>query len=121
MDNNKDLSRTDRAPAVADAREVAPPVDIYESADEIWVVADLPGVQSDSINIHLDPPELRLEARPLPLNGNGQGSIVYSRAFRLNEAIDPNGIVAQLQNGVLHLHLKKSEAAKPRRIAVKAT
>ena len=42
MDNNKDLSRTDRTPAVADAREVAPPVDIYENADEIWVVADLP-------------------------------------------------------------------------------
>jgi HSP20 family molecular chaperone IbpA len=106
---------------VRQEREVLPPVDVYENSDEILVLADVPGADAESIQVNLDPPELRFEARPKPLNGNGESSFVYTRAFRVNEQIDANGISAELKNGVLYIRLRKAEAVKPRKIVVKAS
>jgi len=106
---------------VREERELAPPVDVYENADEILVLADVPGADTDSIQVHLDPPELRFEARPKPLNGNGEAPYVYARTFRVNENVDPDGISAELKHGVLYIRLKKAEAVKPRKIPVKAS
>ena len=44
----------------------------------------------------------------------------YLRRFTLGEAIDREQIKAQLQNGVLTLHLPKAERARSRRISVQA-
>ena len=107
--------------SVREERELAPPVDVYENADEILVLADVPGADAESIQVHLDPPELRFEARPKQLNGNGEAGFVYTRAFRVNENIDPERISANLEHGVLHIHLKTAEAVKPRKIPVKAS
>jgi HSP20 family molecular chaperone IbpA len=100
-------------------REVAPPVDIFENEQELLLVADLPGVEPDGLNISLDPPELHIEARQsAPPNGPG---VVFGRSFRVDDRIDPNGISAELVQGVLRVHLKKSEALRPRRIAVRTS
>ncbi|MGB8332296.1 MAG: Hsp20/alpha crystallin family protein [Polyangiales bacterium] len=107
-------------PDDAQAITVMPLVDIYESNDEILVLADFPGVPEDALTVHMDrsglliegtQPEPPLEARSRPLR--------FSRAFRIPNTVDPSRVSAELSDGVLRVHLAKSEAAKPRRIEVR--
>ena len=98
------------------ARQVPLPVDIYESADELLLLADLPGVEPDGLSVSFEAPELRIEGR----RGTGDTASVYSRTFRVSEQIDPAGISAVLNAGVLKLRLAKSAHTKPRKIEVRA-
>lgn len=103
--------------ATRELPELAPPVDIHENQDELLLVVDLPGVIPDGVKVDYDAPELRIRGqREEGLNGGA----TYFRAFRVDERIDPNGIEAELRNGVLYIHLKKSADLKPRRVEVKA-
>ena len=100
------------------SREVTPRVDVYENADELLMLADMPGAQADSVQVRLEGGQLTLEAeRALTKDA----SIRYLRMFRVPAMADPNGISAELKSGVLHVHLKKSEAAKPRSIPIRAS
>ncbi|MCS6912450.1 MAG: Hsp20/alpha crystallin family protein [Myxococcales bacterium] len=110
----------------AERPAVAPPCDIYENADEILVVADVPGAVPETIEINLDKNELSITARrELPAV---EGSLLaaehrdrdFRRRFAVPGGIDANRITADLRDGVLTLHLPKSEALKPRQIAVRA-
>jgi HSP20 family molecular chaperone IbpA len=102
-------------------------VDILETADELTVFVDMPGVKNDGVDVNLGNGQLtiqgRVEARrpegltPL-LTEYGVGD--YHRVFQVSEKIDSAGITAELTNGVLTLHLPKGEAIKPRRIALVA-
>jgi HSP20 family protein len=109
---------------VGDRPVLAPPVDIFENADEYRVVADLPGVRQEDIDIDLERGELVLfakrevvrEGEALAL-GRAEGD--FRRVFRIPEDLDRNKIEASFDNGVLQIRLPKSERAKPRRISVK--
>lgn len=98
-------------------RELGFAVDIFENDHELLLRADLPGVQGDQIGIHLDLPEFRIEASS---ESDGQ-PVVYRRAFRVDERIDPDGVKAEYRDGVLDVHLAKSAAFRPRRIEVKTS
>lgn len=116
-DNKQDpKSKASEVPATR-AREVALPVDIYEGTDELLLLADLPGVEPEGLNVSFDAPELRIEGR----RGTGEGASVYTRTFRVSEQIDPNGISAELSAGVLKLRLAKAAQSKPRKIQVRAS
>jgi HSP20 family molecular chaperone IbpA len=102
---------------------LAPPVDIFENAEEYRVVADLPGVRQEDIDIELERGELVVFAkRELPREGeplaSGRPDGVYRRVFRIPEDLDRNKIEASFDNGVLQIRLPKSERVKPRRISV---
>jgi HSP20 family protein len=105
---------------------VAPPVDIYENRDELLVVADVPGAQTDGITVRLDKNELYLHARR---EETRTGSAVlgaapvadYSRTFIVPRGIDGARITAEMNAGVLRIHLPKSESVKPRKIEVRAS
>jgi len=105
--------------------EFAPAVDIYDHEDEIVVVADMPGVPANSVDIHLDRGELTIRGRVQPPAVNGQ--VVFQeyqvgdfvRTFTLTDDIDPNGIAAEMTNGVLRLRLPKPTERRPRKIPVK--
>jgi len=105
--------------------EFSPAVDIYDREDEIVVVADMPGVAGDSVDIQLDKGVLTIRGRvnPHPPVGEmvfeeyGVGDFV--RTFTVTEDIDPAGISAEFTNGVLTLRLPKSAERRPRKIAVK--
>ena len=105
----------------AQALHVAPPVDIYENKDEILVIADLPGVPRESLTVRLDGSELLIEgAQPIASGEDTtQRPLAFTRTFRVPETIDPKGVTAELANGVLRVHLAKSDAAKPRQIQVR--
>jgi len=106
--------------------EFSPVVDIYDQGEEIVLVADMPGVSGDSVDIHLDRGVLTIRGRVPVLSGEGE--LVYQefqvgdfvRTFTLTEDIDSSGISADLQNGVLMLRLPKAAERKPRKIQVRS-
>lgn len=95
---------------------VSPAVDIFENTEGFLIVADLPGVLPEGLNVEYNPPELRVSGR----TGEGPDSLVYERRFELGSGIDPESIQADLSRGVLRIELKKSAALRPRRISVRA-
>ncbi|KJR99807.1 MAG: heat-shock protein [Desulfobulbaceae bacterium BRH_c16a] len=105
---------------------VAPFVDIYENESEILLHADMPGVDKNDITINVDNGKLSLGGvRKIETAGAVQWeefeSVEYQRTFSVPQSIDIGKINAELKNGVLCLHLPKSEAAKPRRIEIKTS
>jgi HSP20 family protein len=103
-----------------------PRVDILENEDELLLFADLPGVKEGDVDIRFENGELTLHARrasaPIPAEAWRWESPAGDsfRSFRITERVNAAKIWAELKNGVLTLHLPKVEAAKPRKIAVKA-
>jgi HSP20 family protein len=105
-------------------RYVAPPVDIYETREGLVVLADLPGVAKEAL-------EVRVENNMLTIRGHARhgvpGEVTYReyelvnffRQFELSEKVDQGRITADLQCGVLTLHLPKAAEAKPRQIEVR--
>jgi HSP20 family molecular chaperone IbpA len=99
-------------------------VDVYENADELLVVADVPGASPDGIDVQLQKGQLAILARrggettgtPLATEYRSRD---YFRVFSVPHGIDASKIDAQLTAGVLRLRLPKSESLKPRRIEVK--
>lgn len=104
-----------------------PRVNIYETADEIVVVADMPGVDESDVDIVLEKNELKISGYIKPYQPEGftlaydeYGIGDYERSFVLSEQIDRNRIEAKVKDGVLRLHLPKAPEYKTRKIAVKA-
>jgi HSP20 family protein len=102
-----------------------PNVDILEKADELLLLADLPGAKSDQIDIHFEKGALTLHAAVPDRQSKDQryqmyeyGVGDYYRTFQVSETIDAGRIAAEFADGVLTLHLPKSEAFKPRKIRV---
>ena len=104
-----------------------PAVDIFETEKDMTLLADLPGVKSDELNIDLRDNVLTLTGEVAPWEGAEEEDLLieyeigrYLRQFTLSEVIDQDKIDAQLNDGVLRLTLPKVEKATPRKISVKA-
>ncbi len=101
-------------------------VDVYENAKELLLVADLPGVTKDGLTIQVDADTLTLEGRR---SAAPTGSLVsaeyrpsdFRRTFTVPTGIDREKIEAELQAGVLKLHLPKEERAQPRKIPIRTS
>lgn len=103
---------------------IAPLVDIVENDQEILLYADMPGVDRKDISINIDNGRLSLsgvrEVKPVgAINWEEFSDIEYRRTFSVPQTIDVSAVNAELKDGVLLLHLPKSEAAKPRQIEIK--
>lgn len=98
-------------------REVRPAVDVYENADELLMRADMPGASADSVKIRLENALLTLQAQ----REGTDATLQYYRAFQVPDSVDPEGISAELKQGVLHVQLKKHERAKPRVIQIRSS
>jgi HSP20 family protein len=103
-----------------------PAVDILESSEEFRVMADVPGANPKSIDINFEKGVLTIHAKVEPRHSEETGHLLreygvgdYYRAFTLSENIDPRRISAGYADGVLTLHLKKSEEVQPRKIEVR--
>ena len=104
---------------------MAPVVDIYENTDEILLHADMPGVAKEDITVNVDNGKLSIMGMRRVTGGGAAnwaefGDVEYTRVFSVPQAIDVGKVNAELRDGVLRLHLPKSEAAKPRQIEIKA-
>lgn len=99
--------------------ELTPAIDIYESEKELLLVADLPSVSPEALTIEVNHPDLKIEGR-VPADGNSPERI-YSRMFRLDSTVDVAKIEAKINDGVLKVHLPKSEPYRVRKIQVKGS
>ena len=127
MNTEKSITRREEntPERIKERRSITPPVDIYENEREILLVADIPGVMTDRLNINLEGGELTIEGcRPEQTEGTTLAESFetcdYIRTFKVPTTIDFQRIEAELTHGVLTVHLPKHESVRPRRITVKA-
>jgi HSP20 family molecular chaperone IbpA len=91
-------------------------VDIYENENELLLVADLPGVGRDALNLAIEPPELRLETTP-----QSETEASFTRSFTIDERIAAAEVSAELEGGVLKVRLPKAPSLRPRQIPIRAS
>jgi len=108
-------------------RTYVPDVDIYETLESLWLRADMPGVDEQSIEVNVNDGVLSIEGQVAVKDYENLMPVYteynignYSRRFTLANTIDTERISARMKNGVLELELPKAEKAKPRRIAISA-
>lgn len=104
-----------------------PPLDIFETADELVVRAELPGMRREDI-------EVNVEGNTLILRGERKFEAeedkesyhrvervygAFRRVLDLPATVDPDRVEATYRDGILEIHLGKREEAKPRQIEVK--
>ena len=106
-------------------RVYAPSVDIFEDDQALTIVADMPGVPSENVNIDLRDDVLSLTGVPSVSVPEKEEYLLreydtgkYFRQFTLSEVIDQAHIQANLSNGVLRVTLPKVGPAKPRKIEI---
>ena len=110
-----------------DAPGWTPPVDLYETASDYILTADLPGLSRDQINISVD--DNKVVIRGERVGGPGdmpceqfhrveRGHGRFSRAFSLPDTIDVDGISADLKDGILTITIPKALDRATRRIDV---
>jgi HSP20 family molecular chaperone IbpA len=107
-------------------RVFTPAVDIFETEAAITVLADMPGVNADSLAIDLRENVLTIEGRVKEAERANEQLLIqeydtggFRREFRLTNLIDQGGIDAVLRDGVLRLTLPKAEIARPRKIEIR--
>ncbi|MDD5476200.1 MAG: Hsp20/alpha crystallin family protein, partial [Syntrophales bacterium] len=101
---------------------------ILESTESITLMADMPGVDEQSVDIVIEKDVLTINGSVEPAYHKNYRMIHaeydtgdYRRTFTLTDVIDHERIEATVKNGVLKLILPKSERAKPRKISVKTS
>lgn len=133
MADSKDIKVREKQELTTPAEQTTPgmvftpQVDIFETEKEITLLADIPGVKSDRLNIDLRDNVLTITADIESAQAAGEEEVLieyetgrFYRQFTLSEVIDQNKIDAKLGDGVLRLTLPKVEKATPRKIAIKA-
>lgn len=123
----QEVENTDDIETTRDVLTFVPRVDIYEVDDTVVLVADMPGVDENSVDITLEKNILKINGFAHPQApqdfepayaeyryGN------YERTFALSDEVDRDKIEATVKNGVLRLVMPKAEEAKTRKITVKA-
>jgi HSP20 family molecular chaperone IbpA len=109
-----------------DRRTFLPRTDIYETADGLTILMDIPGAKETDIDILLEKNVLTVHALVEPEFPEGYALALqeyevgdYQRSFRLSNEINQDKIEASYSHGVLRLNLPKAEAAKAKKISVK--
>ncbi|HOK07172.1 MAG TPA: Hsp20/alpha crystallin family protein [Syntrophales bacterium] len=104
-----------------------PKVDIYENKDSIVLVADMPGVDENTVDVTLEKNVLTITGTVEAVRPEGMNLAYaeydtgdYQRAFTISDEVDKDRIEATVKNGVLRLTLNKAEKAKIKKIAIKA-
>ena len=120
-----DRKEDDAIEKTRDLRTAIPSVDIYENDNEILLYADMPGVKKEDLSINIDNGTLSLSGvRRFENKGVSRweqfSDIEYARSFSVPQSIEVERVEAAFKDGVLKLHLPKSEAAKPKMIKINA-
>ena len=104
-------------------RYVAPPVDIYETPDGLVVLADVPGVAPEALDVRVDHNVLTIRGHarhvvPGEVTYREYDLVNFFRQFELHDKVDQSHITADLKSVVLTVHVPKAQEAKPRQIEV---
>ena len=123
MSDNKAMTPNSAEPDLQ--RWVLPAVDVYEDETGITLLADMPGVPKDRLELKVEGDALLIEGSVQPSTPEGLEAIYaevriprYRRSFSLSRELDTSRVDANLKDGVLTLRIPKQAHAQPRRIAV---
>jgi len=130
MEETKALTRVEERRSWEEALEkeswVAPLIDIYETNDDYFLVANMPGVAKEDVKVKIEEGDLVIMGRTNFLGEFQRKYLVkeidssnYYRKFKLSDSVDENKIDAKLENGKLLVHLPKVERVKPKTIEIK--
>lgn len=102
-----------------------PRTNLLENGDNFEVRAELPGISKDDISIKIQGNYLEISGKRsietpegYKAHRNERSATTFSRSFTLPDEVDAEKVDAKLKDGILYLTLPKSEAAKPRQIAI---
>lgn len=111
------------------ATGVYPPMNLWEDDNNLYVESELPGLALNDLEIYVNPgnqlsvkgqrKELLMENCTWHRQERGYGT--FTRLFNLPTEVNADQVHAEFKDGVLTITMPKSEAAKPRRIEVKAS
>jgi HSP20 family molecular chaperone IbpA len=123
MSDNHQVTRTAAEKEVQ--RAVLPAVDVFEDASGITLLADMPGVPRDQLELKVEGDALLIEGGVQASTPEGLEAVYaelriprYRRSFTLSRELDTARIEANLKDGVLTLRIPKQAHAQPRRIEV---
>jgi HSP20 family protein len=114
---DQEVNRLFQTVATSWASEHAFPVDVYTDKENVFVRAELPGVERDALNVEITDDQLTISAARKAA-GENETSEAFSRTVTVPEAVQGDKVTAAYQDGVLTVTLPKVEAVKPRKIAV---
>jgi HSP20 family protein len=111
----------------AAGRRWVPPMDLVEAEDHFVLKADLPGLAEEDVSIEIQDGTLKISGeRRAEHEEHEQGWYriersfgAFSRSLSLPDGIDPDGVTAEFDHGVLELRIPKPEERKPRRVEIK--
>jgi len=105
---------------------VAPLADIYETAEDYYLVANMPGSSKENIRIKLEDGSLIIMGRIEYDEVKGRKYVLketefgnYYRKFNIADSVDDSKIDASYENGQLVVKLPKHERVKPKTISIK--
>lgn len=114
-----------RGESAEELQTLLPRVDVFENKDGILLVADMPGVPKDKLELRVENDTLLIEGEIAPDTPENMEPVYaevrlsrYRRAFSLSSELDTSRIDAQLRDGVLNLRIPKQAHAQPRKIEV---
>ena len=124
MNDKTAVTKTSQAQKVPQ-QALTPAVDIVENETGITLLADMPGVSKERLNIRVDGENLTIEGsaevhvpEQIQLLHSEMRTPFFRRTFTLSRELDAGKIEASLRDGVLRMHIPKAEEARPRRIEV---
>ena len=110
-----------------EVRALLPRVDVREDDEGLTLLADLPGVPKDQLELKVDGDALLIVGTMAPSTPEKLEPVYaevrsprYLRSFTLSRELDASRIEANLKDGVLQLRIPKQPHAQPRRVAVEA-
>lgn len=128
--SDKDPKKTENTAVTEKIRNVktfVPRVDIYETKDALFMIADMPGVDEKTVDVELEKNVLTISGRVEDGKVKDYNLVFseyevgdYERTFTLSDEIDRDKIKAMVKQGVLRLELPKAEKVKPKKIMINA-
>jgi HSP20 family protein len=110
--------------ATPPVRSFAPAIDVRTNEDEIVLVADVPGVKKEDLEVTLDQGVLTIKGQRR-YEGNAKEKVwlgrsygAFERSFTLPDTVDPERLSADLADGVLTVRVAQMPKAKPKRITI---
>jgi HSP20 family protein len=102
-----------------------PPINVFQQGDDLVAVVELPGVDTESLNIEAKENTIRIAGRKT-INYDDTASIhrrervsgMFDRTISVPIRINPDAIRAEMRDGVLALFISRAESDKPRKIAI---
>ncbi|HEY0857474.1 MAG TPA: Hsp20/alpha crystallin family protein [Albitalea sp.] len=128
MSDNKQAIQNQSSSPEQDTRAVLPRVDVFEDESGITLLADMPGVPKEQLDVKVEGDTLWVEGTVQPQTPEGLEALYaevriprFRRSFTLSRELDTGRIDANLKDGVLTLRIPKQAHAQPRRISVQAS